>query len=209
MLIETYENKSLEKYGYIGKDPIDEGNFFSNFVMHWAYKIIHLSKLINIKSEYLGTFSYERRSEKYLKDIYYDFCFEEDLAIRLSIISSFHEIANMVGKDITQNELLPIYDKFLESNDNYEQKLAIKNLPQILIKVDKKVKERYYKYFEPVSIFIDNTGNKVRNFNFLNWKNKFIDYITDFSSNFFLKVDTTQAISYLTLMRLLNQCRKM
>jgi hypothetical protein len=78
----------------------------------------------------------------------------------------------MVGKDITQNELLPIYDKFLESNDNYEQKLAIKNLPQILIKVDKKVKERYYKYFEPVSIFIDNTGNKVRNFNFLNWKNK-------------------------------------
>ena len=107
-----------------------------------------------------------------LKDIYYDFCFEEDLAIRLSIIASFHEIANIVGKEITQNELLPIYDKFLESIDNYEQKLAIKNLPQILIKVDKSVKERYYKYFEPVSIFIDNTGNKVRNFNFMNWKNK-------------------------------------
>ena len=71
MLIETYENKSLEKYGFIGKDPIDEGNIFSNFFMYWAYKIIHLSKLINIKSEYLGTFSYERRSEKYLKDIYY------------------------------------------------------------------------------------------------------------------------------------------
>ena len=107
-----------------------------------------------------------------LKDIYYDFCFEEDLAIRLSIIASFHEIANIVGKEITQNELLPIYDKFLESIDNYEQKLAIKNLPQILIKVEKNVKERYYKYFEPVSIFIDNTGNKVRNFNFMNWKNK-------------------------------------
>ena len=41
----------------------------------------------------------------------------------------------------------------------------------------------------------------------LNWKNKFIDYISDFNSNFFLKVDTTQTISYLTLMRLLNQCR--
>ena len=117
-------------------------------------------------------FCYGKKYWNELKDIYYDFCFEEDLAIRLSIISSFHEIANIVGKDMTQNELLPIYDKFLESNDNYEQKLAIKNLPQILIKVDKKVKERYYKYFEPVSIFIDNTGNKVRNFNFLNWKNK-------------------------------------
>ena len=94
------------------------------------------------------------------------------MAIRLSIIASFHEIANIVGKEMTQNELLLIYDKFLESNDNYEQKLAIKNLPQILIKVDKKTKEKYYKYFEPVSIFIDNTGNKVRNFNFMNWKNK-------------------------------------
>ena len=71
MLIETYENKCLEKYGFIGKDPIEEGNFFSNFIMYWAYKIIHLSKLINIKSEYLGKLSYERSSEKYLKDIYY------------------------------------------------------------------------------------------------------------------------------------------
>ena len=71
MLIETYENKCLEKYGFIGKDPIDEGNFFSNFIMYWAYKIIRLSKLINIKSEYLGKLSYERSSKKYLKDIYY------------------------------------------------------------------------------------------------------------------------------------------
>ena len=117
-------------------------------------------------------FCYGKKYWPELKDIYYDFCFEEDLAIRLSIISSFHEIANIVGKEMTQNELLPIYDKFLESNENYEQKLAIKNLPQILINVDKTIKERYYKYFEPVSIFIDNTGNKVRHFNFMNWKNK-------------------------------------
>ena len=117
-------------------------------------------------------YCYGKKCWPELKDIYYDFCFEENLAIRLSIISSFHEVANIVGKDMTQNELLPIYDKFLESNENYEQKLAIKNLPQILINVDKNVKERYYKYFEPVSIFIDNTGNKVRNFNFMNWKNK-------------------------------------
>ena len=71
MLIESYENKYLEKYGFIGKDPIDEGNFFSNFIMYWAYKIIRLSKLINIKSEYLGKLSYERSSKKYLNDIYY------------------------------------------------------------------------------------------------------------------------------------------
>ena len=71
MLIQSYENNNLEKYGFIGKDPIEEGNFFSNFIMYWAYKVIRLSKLINIKSEYLGKLSYERSSKKYLRDIYY------------------------------------------------------------------------------------------------------------------------------------------
>ena len=117
-------------------------------------------------------FCYGKDAWDDLKKIYYDFCFEENLKIRLSIISSFHEIVNILGKEITEKELLPIYDKFLGSNEKYEQKLAIKNLPKILLKVNKSLKERYYKYFEPVSIFIDNTGSKVRNFNFINWKNK-------------------------------------
>ena len=54
----------------------------------------------------------------------------------------------------------------------YEHKLAIKNLPKILLKVNKNLKERYFKYFEPVSIFMDTSGKKVRNFNFIEWKNK-------------------------------------
>ena len=117
-------------------------------------------------------YCYGKEAWSDLKAIYFDFCFEEDLKIRLSIIASFHEIANILGKEMTENELLPVYDKFLESNEKYEQKLAIKNLPKLLYKVNKKIKERYFKYFEPVSIFIDNTGNKVRHFNFMNWKNK-------------------------------------
>ena len=117
-------------------------------------------------------FKYGNKVWPELKNVYYDFCFEENVKIRISIIASFHEIVNILGKEITENELMPIYDKFLESNEKYEQKLAIKNLPTILLKVNKTLKERYYKYFEPVSIFIDNTGSKVRNFNFINWKNK-------------------------------------
>ena len=117
-------------------------------------------------------YCYGKKAWPELKNIYYDFCFEEDLKIRLSIIASFHEIVNILGKEITENELIPIYDKFLESIEKYEQKLAIKNLPKILLRVNKSLKERYFKYFEPVSIFIDNTGSKVRNFNFINWKNK-------------------------------------
>ena len=70
MLPQNSEN-NIEKYGFIDKDPIEEGNFFSNFIIYWAYKIIHLSKLTNIKSEYLGKLSYKRSSQKYLRDIYF------------------------------------------------------------------------------------------------------------------------------------------
>ena len=71
MLPRSAEIKNIEKYGFIEKDPIEEGNCFSNFIIYWAYKIIRLSKLTNIKTEYLGKLSYNRSSQKYLRDIYY------------------------------------------------------------------------------------------------------------------------------------------
>ena len=71
MIPQNVENYNIEKYGFIDKDPIEEGNFFSNFIIYWAYRIIHLSKLTNIKPEYLGKLSYDRSSQKYLHDIYF------------------------------------------------------------------------------------------------------------------------------------------
>ena len=107
-----------------------------------------------------------------LKSIYFDFCFESDIKIRRSIIASFHEICKIVGQTLTENELLPVYDIFLGSNNKAERNLAVRNLPKILIQVDKEKKKKYFKYLEAASIFIDNIGSKVRNFNFINWKNK-------------------------------------
>ena len=107
-----------------------------------------------------------------LKPMFIDFCFETDAKIRRSIISSFHEISKMIGQNLTENELLPIYDTFLGSNNKSERNLAIRYLPKILIQVNKEKKKKYIKYLEAASIFIDNIGTKVRNFNFINWKNK-------------------------------------
>ena len=107
-----------------------------------------------------------------LKSIYIDFCFETDIKIRRSIVVSFHEICKIVGQTTTENELLPIYDTFLNSNDKIERNLSIRYLPKILMQVSKEKKKRYFKYLEAASIFIDNIGSKVRNFNFINWKNK-------------------------------------
>ena len=107
-----------------------------------------------------------------LKPIYIDFCFETDMKIRKSIISSFHEVSKIIGQKITENELLPIYDTFLGSTNKTEKNLAVRHLPKILLLVDKEKKKKYFKYLEIASIFIDNIGTKVRNFNFINWKNK-------------------------------------
>ena len=107
-----------------------------------------------------------------LRSIYFEFCFENDIKIRRSIIASFHEICKIVGQTIIENELLPIYDIFLGSNNKSERNLAVRYLPKILIQVDKEKKKKYFKYLEIANIFIDNIGSKVRNFNFSNWKNK-------------------------------------
>ena len=117
-------------------------------------------------------FSYGKDYWSELKSIYFDFCFETDIKIRRSIISSFHEISKIIGKTLTENELLPIYDTFLGSNNKAEKNLAVRYLPKILVQADKEKKKKYFKYLEAASIFIDNIGSKVRNFNFINWKNK-------------------------------------
>jgi hypothetical protein len=77
-----------------------------------------------------------------LKSIYFDFCFESDIKIRRSIIASFHEICKIIGQTITENELLPVYDIFLGSNNKSERNLAVRNLPKILIQVDKEKKKK-------------------------------------------------------------------
>ena len=64
------QKEFLQKYSFIGKDPLSEGNLISNFLIHWAYKIIRLSKLTSIKSEHLGKLDYKRSSKKYFQDIY-------------------------------------------------------------------------------------------------------------------------------------------
>ena len=40
------------------------------------------------------------------------------------------------------------------------------------------------------------------------WKKQFIDYISDFNSNFFLRANTIESISYLRLMKLINEAKK-
>ena len=118
-------------------------------------------------------YCYGKESWNKLKNIFFNLCNENVLKIRKSLINSFHEICSILDNEIVENELLPLYNKFLESENKIEQKLSVKNLPKILKNISKTTKEKYFKYIEAVSIFQKtNKGSTIRNFNFINWKNK-------------------------------------
>ena len=72
VLQEEYRLKKKEyikKYGFVNKDPIDEGNCFSNFFLYWAYRIIKLSNLAIIESSHLGKLSPNHSSITYFKNL--------------------------------------------------------------------------------------------------------------------------------------------
>ena len=117
-------------------------------------------------------FCYGKEVWPKLGPIFKNLCSEKDMKVRRSIISSFHEISKIVGEQITENELLPLYDNYLNSKIMNEKKFAIKNLPKILSIVSKEIKEKYFKYFDAVSIFQKNMDSKAGNLFFTNWRNK-------------------------------------
>ena len=87
---------------------------------------------------------YTTESWDKLKNIYKYLCNDEDMYVRSSIISSFYEISKILGKEITKNDLLPLYDIFLENNKSpYCKILAEKNLPKILSNLDNNLREEY------------------------------------------------------------------
>ena len=117
-------------------------------------------------------FCYGKEVWPKLGPIFKNLCKEKDMKVRRSIISSFHEISKIVGEQITESELLPLYDNFLNTKISSEKKFAIKNLPKILSNVSKEIKEKYFKYFDAVSIFRKSIGSKSGNLFFTNWRNK-------------------------------------
>ena len=147
-------------------------------------------------------FAYGKEYWPKLRKIYGNLCNEESPKIRSSIISSFYEICKMVDKDNIEIDLLQYYDIFLESEDSKEKNIAIRHLPKILNLVSKETRQKYLKYFDAVSIFKDNQGEKIRNFNFINWKNKLdvlegiLCYYNLYDNNTIYKLIIPQSITF-------------
>ena len=90
-------------------------------------------------------FKYGKEKWNELSNIYKYITKEDDIIVLNTIISSFYEISKILGKEITVKELLPLYNNFLENNNNYFiRDLAEKHLYKILSILDKETREEYF-----------------------------------------------------------------
>ena len=90
-------------------------------------------------------FKYGKEKWNELSNIYKYITKEDDIILINSIISSFYEISKILGKEITVKELLPLYNNFLENNNNYFiRDLAEKHLYKIVSILDKETREEYF-----------------------------------------------------------------
>ena len=62
-------NQSIEKYGYVQRDPFTSSSFINRFFFHWAYRIIALCKNTLLKTEYLGNLGPQFRSQTFFSKI--------------------------------------------------------------------------------------------------------------------------------------------
>lgn len=60
-----------KKYGYFNEDPYTSANCISHTFYYWAYRIIKLANLTQIKNNYLGKLMGKYTSRNYLADIKY------------------------------------------------------------------------------------------------------------------------------------------
>ena len=150
--------KTIEKY-YDEKDEflIEEQNLKKiSKAYYFAYNFPAVLK-------YYGKEEWSK-----LKKIFVFMCNDtDDNQVIFSIISSFHEVSKILGEDITINDLLPLYNNFLQSKNNFIKKYSEDNLYKLLTVANNKIKENYFD-------FINNT---LYNFN-VNDNSKIINNIT-------------------------------
>lgn len=92
---------------------------------------------------------YGKEKWEQLRDIYKNIIKDKDINVISSVLSSFYEICNILGKEITLKELLPLYNTFLEQDQSkFIRELAEKYLYKILSILDKETREEYFEKYD-------------------------------------------------------------
>lgn len=72
---------------------------------------------------------------------------DKDINVVRSIISSFSEIAKILGPELTNEDLRPIFDSFLANKNETIRDLALKELPKVVEHLNDSIKMSYIANF--------------------------------------------------------------
>ena len=158
-----------------------------------ADNLLNLENKIKMNYYFASNFQtvllkYKTHWEKLQKILDY-LCKDEDINVREIIISSFYDISTILGKEITQNNLLPLYNKFLQCEKcNNTRILAEKHLPKILSGLDKNIREKYLKNnnigYNSIISQEKNIINKLNINTKLDYLNNILTYFTLYEKNY-------------------------
>jgi hypothetical protein len=158
-----------------------------------ADNLLNLENKIKMNYYFASNFQtvllkYKTHWEKLQKILDY-LCKDEDINVLEIIISSFYDISTILGKEITQNNLLPLYNKFLQcEKSNKTRILAEKHLPKILSGLDKNIREKYLKNnnigYNSIISQEKNIINKLNINTKLDYLNNILTYFTLYEKNY-------------------------
>ena len=134
------------------------------------------------------------RAEKFCKLIYID-------------KNDYNKVMKESEKKRIDEEMQLFVDKFYIFNKwGYINMYKLYNLMTDIKLFKNDILYKQNEYNEYIYFCIDGVLEKYSHI-CLNWKKRFIDYISDFSTNFFLRVNTCKNINYLKLIKLISEAR--
>ena len=89
---------------------------------------------------------YEKAGWKRFRSVYAKLTTVNDLSTKKTLACSIHEIARILGPEITDSELIDVFDRFLKDKETDVRIGAIKNLHVFLAEVPENKRDRYIQH---------------------------------------------------------------
>lgn len=148
---------TLEEYYFNVKEfgLEHQSNFYSSIKYYCAYNFPAV------------IYCYGKQNWSQLKKVYTALANDTDIKVRKCIISSFHEIVKLLDVEDVENDLLHIYDRYLNCIDEEIRNMALKKLPVFLKFLNSEYRLKYRNYFQ-----LYNLDPIINNVKKMKWRNK-------------------------------------
>jgi hypothetical protein len=89
-----------------------------------------------------------------LKKLYINFSQDKNIDVIKTILMSIHEVAKILGEELSKTDLEPIYNTFILADNKEIRKLAIQRIPFFLKACDSnsELRSKFLRYFKIITL---------------------------------------------------------